>query len=275
MNKVFVWKRFLDDGTPLHFPTHADLLEQGVAATGARLVVIDPVTAFFDAAVAVNSDPSVRRALLPLARIAERHGCVVLMQRHLNKYGGYHALYRGGGSIGLCRSAWLAAPDPYAAGRCVLAEVKNNLAGRQPSLAYAFRPGKGGAAPTLTWHGPSPLTGDQLLAAAAAAPPALPKRERAGAFLKAALENGPRTFRDLWELARRERLSKQTLTRAKGDLGIRSVKVWAGGKRLSYWLLPYQQLPEGLTAEDATPELDEYLARLNEQYPPSAPLDDV
>jgi hypothetical protein len=30
-----------------------------------------------------------------------------------------------------------------------------------------------------------------------------------------------------------------------------------------------------VTADDATPELGEYLARLNEQYPPSTPLDDL
>ncbi len=49
----------------------------------------------------------------------------------------------------------------------------------------------------------------------------------------------------------------------------------AEGKRLSYWLLPGQELPTGLTPESDTPELDAYLARLSELYPPSTPLDDL
>jgi hypothetical protein len=52
-------------------------------------------------------------------------------------------------------------------------------------------------------------------------------------------------------------------------------QVQAEGKRLSYWLLPGQELPAGLTADSATPELDAYLAHLNEEYPSSTPLDDL
>jgi hypothetical protein len=85
----------------------------------------------------------------------------------------------------------------------------------------------------------------------------------------------PRTSRELWPLAQRARLSRRTLRRARGDLNIRCVRVCAEGKRLSYWLLPGQQLPSGLSPESATPELDEYLARLNEQFPRSTPLDDL
>jgi hypothetical protein len=277
MSKVFVWDRFSDDGEPVLFPKHAARLDRALAATGARLVVLDPVTSFFDAGVNINSDPSVRRALQPLDCIARERRCALLFHRHLNKYGGHQALYRGGGSIGLvgaCRSAWLVGPDPHDAARCVLAEVKNNLAGRQPSLVYAVS-GVEGAAPTLTWHGTSPLTAGQLLVAAAAAPPPILARERARAFLTAALEKAPRTSRDLWPLAQRARLSKRTVKRAKADLGIRSVRVCADGKRLSYWLLPGQELPDGVAPDSDTPELDAYLARLNELYPPSTPLDDL
>jgi hypothetical protein len=277
LDRVYVWDRFTDDGEPVRFPKHAARLDRALAATGARLVVLDPVTSFFDAGVNVNSDPSVRRALQPLDCIARERRCVLLFHRHLNKSGGHQALYRGGGSIGLvgaCRSAWLVAPDPHDPARCVLAEVKNNLAGRQPSLVYALAGGEG-EAPTLTWHGTSPLTAGQLLVAAAGAPPPILARERARAFLTGALEKAPRTSRERWPLAQRARLSKRTVKRAKADLGIRSVRVCADGKRLSYWLLPGQELPGGLTPESATPELDAYLARLGELYPPSTPLDDL
>jgi hypothetical protein len=248
-----------------------------VAQTGARLVVIDPVLAFLDQAVVVASDQSVRQALWPLKELAEAHRCAVLLVRHLNKSGGHRSLYRGLASIGfvgLCRAGWLVARDPQDPERRVLAEQKTNLAAGQPSLAYAVRAADG-AAPTLVWLGPSAWNADQLLAAAAGAPPPLPARERARAFLTAVLEKGPRTSRELWPLAQRARLSNRTVKRAKADLGIRSARVCADGKRLSYWLLPGQQLPDGVTPEAGTPELDEILARLNEQFPPSTPLDDL
>jgi AAA domain len=124
-------------------PADLDLLEQAIVRTDARLVVIDPVMAFLDQSVMVNSDQSVRRTLAPLARLARIHRCAVLLVRHLNKQGGFHALYRGGGSIGLlaaCRSGWLIGRDPHVPERRILAQVKNNLAGPQPSLAYELRP---------------------------------------------------------------------------------------------------------------------------------------
>jgi hypothetical protein len=278
MDRVFVWHRHPDGARePLRFPQDAAWLDQAVSKTGARLVVIDPIKEFLDRSVNPASDQSVRGALSPLAELGERHRCAVLLQRHLNKSGGRRALYRGSDSIAfvsVCRSAWLVARDPQDPQRCVLAETKNNLGPARSGLAYAIR-GVEGAAPTVAWLGASPWTADQLVAAAAGAPAPLPERERAAAFLAAALEGGPRTSRELWPLAQRARLSKRTLRRARGDLKIRSVRVWAGGKRLSYWLLPTHELPAGVTPESATPELDELLARLNEQYPPATPLDDL
>ncbi len=89
------------------------------------------------------------------------------------------------------------------------------------------------------------------------------------------METGPRTSRELWALAQEQRLSKRTLRRAKLDLNIRSVRIWADGKRLSYWLLPGQQLPDSVPAEAVPPDLEEWLGPLREKYRPSTPLDDL
>lgn len=137
---------------PFRFPGHAPSLADAVARTGARLVVIDPIMAFLDRAVVTASDQSVRRALWPLAELAEVHRCTVLLVRHLTKSGKARSLYRGGGSIGIvgaCRSALLAARDPLNPARCVLGHVKSNLAALAPSLAYELRPGNDAAPPAL------------------------------------------------------------------------------------------------------------------------------
>ena len=195
------------------------------------------------------------------------------MHRHLNKTGAARALYRGGGSIGFlaaCRSGWLVAQDPAEPGRRVLAQVKNNLAPPQPSLAFSVEAHEG-AAPRLCWLGPSPLTADQLLAAEAGAASGACPRDRAVDFLSDLLQDGPRTSREVWEAARQVGLAKRTLYRARQQLGVRVERVQVDDRRLNYWLLPGQRLSPEAPASD----LEEWLAPLRERYPPSTPLDDL
>src|SRR5262249_11785028 len=127
----------------------------------------------------------------------------------------------------------------------------------------------------LDWLGPIPWTADQVLSTAAKTAPQIRLLELAREFLLEVLKDGPRTSRELWHLAQVRRLRRRTLHRAKKDLQIRSVRIWADGKRLSYWLLPGQQLPAGIAPETDVPDLEEYLAPLREQFPPATPLDDL
>src|SRR5205814_5040461 len=127
--------------------------------------------------------------------------------RHLNKRGGPRAAYRGGGSIGFvaaCRSGWLIAPDPQVPGRRVLAQVKNNLAPPQPSLAYEIV-AQEGAPPSLSWLGVSPPAAGQLLEGVIEVEYGGP-RERAKDFLESFLEDGARTVREIWAAAEEQGL---------------------------------------------------------------------
>src|SRR5271169_347688 len=84
LGRVFVWQRQRDDEPwPWRFPAQADRLDEALAQTDARLLVIDPITAFLDDSVLCASDHSVRRALAPLMYLAEKHRCTPLMHRHL------------------------------------------------------------------------------------------------------------------------------------------------------------------------------------------------
>jgi RecA-family ATPase len=279
MRRVFVLHRTAGlGGLPLRLPHQLHALDRAIARTGARLVVIDPIMAFFDAGVQIASDASVRQALLPLAELAARHDCVMLLVRHLNKSNGHRATYRGGGSIGflaMCRSAWLIAKHPrLPKSQRVLAEIKNNLCAAQPSLVYEVV-AEAGRLPTLRWHDSCCWTADQLLAAAArAVVPA--KVELAIDFLKSFLKDGPRLVPDIWAAAGEEHLRKATLQRAKKLLKISSHKVYIDRRQCNYWLLPHQELPAGavpVVAEDNS--LEHWLAPLREQFPPATPLDDV
>jgi hypothetical protein len=261
-------------GPPLRLPDQIELLGLVLARTRARLVVIDPVAAFLDATVCDASDRGVRRALGPLARLAEAHRCAVVLVRHLNKRGRGRSLYRGAGSIGFlgaCRSGWLVGRDPDDPARRVLAQVKNNLAPPQPSLAFALE-STGGPQPRLVWLGRSRWSADDLLRDDAPGSLTRP-RDRVAAFLAEFLRAGPRTSRDLWEASRERGLSKRTLYRARRELRIRIERVDAGGGHVNYWLLPEQCLPPELIAADA--DLEPWLGPLRRRFPPSSPLDDL
>lgn len=260
----------------LRLPEHTSVLDEALKRTGARLLVIDPLVAFLDPRLASGSDAGVRRALAPLAQLAERHGAAVLLVRHLNKSPGRSPIYRGGGSIGLlaaCRSGWLIARDPEQPAHCVLAQVKNNLAPPQPSLAYQVEKGEAEVL-SLSWLGPTDWTAAQLLAGVPRNPPRrLSPRECAREFLEGFLRDGPRTSRDIWTAALPLGLTERTLERVKQELAIRSVRVYSDGQRLSYWLLPGQEVPESVRR--GVLDLDYWLAERNAKFPAPTPLDEM
>lgn len=285
LDRVFVLDRNSPGITDLPcFPDGADFLDEVLTRTRARLAVLDPVMAFLDPRMIAGSEAAVRRVLAVLARLADRHRCHMQLIRHLNKTAGRRALYRGGGSIAFvaaCRSGWVVARDPREPQRCVLAQLKNNLAPPQPSLAYALtspapgveQPAGGGEQPLLSWLGPVAYTADELLAGLGVAQPVFSVHDRARDFLEAFLEEGPRTARAIWVAAQQQGLSERTLYRARQELGIRSTWVVMAGRPVSYWLLRDQQLPDSATGTVAD-DLEQWLAPLREQYPPLTPLDE-
>jgi hypothetical protein len=81
-------------------PEDVGELGAAVGEHKARLVIVDPLNAFLSGSIDSWKDHGIRRALAPLARVAEEHDCAVLVIVHLNKQRGGDPLYRIGGSIG-------------------------------------------------------------------------------------------------------------------------------------------------------------------------------
>src|SRR6266446_4150932 len=171
-------------------PDDLSAIERAITEVGARLVIIDPLVAFFGRAVNAYRDHDVRRALTPLVALAERTRAAVLAIRHLNKTRMARAKYRGSGSIGIigaARSALLVARDPEDPNRRLLAPVKGNLA--VPAAAVAFSLVPAGTTARVAWLGETAHTAETLLAQAA------PEVDRAALtdaiqFLQAALAGG-------------------------------------------------------------------------------------
>jgi hypothetical protein len=205
-------------------PTDLNSIERAIADVDARLVIVDPLMAYLSGRTDSHRDQDVRRAMAPLAAMAERTGVAVVVIRHLNKTAGGHPIYRGGGSIGIigaARSALLVAKDPEDDQLRVIASVKSNLGPAPDSLRYRMA----GTATTVTieWLGSSPFTATALLAA----PPMGDQRtalDEAKNFLRELLKNGQLPVKRVQAQAREAGISEMTLRRARQAIGITVAK---------------------------------------------------
>ena len=88
------------------------------------------------------------------------------------------------------------------------------------------------------------------------------------------LNEAPRTSEEVWQSAEQAGLSERTLFRAKSDLGVTTERVKLPDKRLSYWLLPQQDLPHDLkmaAAQEASREMMQRLLELGQKHAPKEP----
>ena len=226
-------------------PDDLEAIESALIATGAVLLVIDPLMAFLDGKVNSYRDQDVRRALAPLAAMAERLRVAVLVIRHLNKSSGGPAIYRGGGSIGLAGAARIVLAvgvDPEDETRRILAPVKANLSA--PSASLAYRLVAVNNVVRIDWLGTSDVTAEQMLAA----PVDDDERsamDAAADFLRDRLGDGePVEAKPLLHEARAAGHSDKTMRRAAKRLGVNTHdRAGFGPGFPSRWSLHGQKLP--------------------------------
>jgi AAA domain len=255
-SKVHVW-RPADDFT---VPDKVDRLAEAIGSTGARLVVLDPVSDFLG--VSMTDEQSVRRALRALARLAEATGCTVLCIRHLRKQEGGPAIYRGLGSVGVVAAArvvWLLGHHPRGEGRRVLAVTKSNV-GERP-VARAFR---------LTDRRIEWLAEETWMAAEDVRPTGEPSQAE---WLRTQLASGPKKMKRLVAEARVLGMSQRTLERAKEALQIVSKRYYEAW----YWCLPGQDPRSRFSSLRPLDEIDPEKEAVLEPIPPEerlGPVDD-
>ena len=230
----------------LTLPDHLPQLQDLVERTGANLIVLDPVVGHLSGNIDSHKDHSVRRALAPLAALAESTGAAILGVMHLNKSSSTDVLTRVAGSVAFgaaARSVLLLHSDPNAvedAPERVLIHGKTNLG--PPAVAVRLKvegrtiTTEGGEIETsgIAWLGDDPTA----TAARVLRGHQEPTREDAATdFLRENLADGPLLYSEIKALAAEEDITLATLKRAAKKLGIVSKKRFGG---VSSWSLPLQ-----------------------------------
>jgi hypothetical protein len=228
------------------FPEHLPALEELIVTCSADLVVLDPLMAFMPPRVAANLDQCVRQVLSPLALLAARTNCTILLIRHLIKKLLARALLRGQGSMGIIaavRTALLAAMDPDDPESRVLAVTKSNLALRPPALGFRSNASSSGPG-VIEWTGPVDLTADGLCQKKVTT--MVKARDRAIDWLRRELANGPRKRAELFARAAEAGIPERTLERAGSALPARSYQVYhkKSDTRECYWYDPDAPWPK-------------------------------
>jgi hypothetical protein len=240
----------------LSLQQHLPEIEQFIVENDIILLVVAPLLAF-TGRVDTHKTAEVRGLLSPLAAMAERTGCAVLLVMHPNKNSQEgNPLYRISASLDFAaaaRSVMLIAKHPDDPEQRVMATIKCNLTEHPEPMAFGF-PHDG----CFTWKGIADVDISRLLA-----PPVRDEdrneREEAKDFLKTLLADGPVPATQVHQESKQLNISSRTLTRAKADLGIVSLCSGTGvegqGKGRGKTATWYWRLPEHLlgTFKLATP----------------------
>lgn len=209
-------------------------LLEAIRQTNAKLIILDPLSAYIGESTSINSANEVRRQFRPLIDIAKEQGCAIVIVHHMNKAIGQKALNRGVGSVdivGAARSVLLVArTDKDRPDERILAQVKGNLA--PTGNAILFTVDEGG----IEWREETARTADEVLGnvfAAAGRPDE--QMQRAKETLSAILTDGiPKPQSEVMEKLKAVGVGESTAKKAKALLGVQSVKQ---GVRW-FWTLP-------------------------------------
>lgn len=221
---------------------HLWAIEQTIEAMNASLLIVDPLMSYLDAEVNANRDQDVRRVLSPVASMAERTGCAVIVLRHLNKAAGMSGLYRGGGSIGIIGAARVGLlahkdNDDATGQRRLLMVQKCNIGPEALTLVYRVVGVEGSDSSRIEWLGESSIT-----AASVMGQPIDPvDREDASdaeLWLRDILEGAAMSSNDVYKEGAKAGYSQRTLKRAKSSLGVKAVKQGYGKEGSWYWSMP-------------------------------------
>jgi hypothetical protein len=123
---------------PLKFPRDTTLLASEIVATGAKLVIIDPLSAFLGDGLKTDKPEDMGKVFYPLAAVAAATGCVIVIVDHTGKSDRDDLVDKILGSV-----------QKVNAVRSALVMVKSHEQGDDVRLLFHEKHNKSEGAPTL------------------------------------------------------------------------------------------------------------------------------
>ena len=211
-------------------------IEKAMQGFNPALMIFDPLQAYLGADVDMHRANEVRPVLARIGQLAEKYRCAVIFIMHNSKMGQNQALYRALGSIdipAIARSMLIIGKNPNNPNQKVLCHEKSSLASHGRSILFQINPECGG----LVFDGFSDLKADDVLN------PRKSSREKPSVKLEEAVEflndligeKGWAELKDIRALQEKYGISKNTMYRAKDELGLKNVSVGFSPK-YTYWV---------------------------------------
>ncbi|RVX45764.1 AAA domain-containing protein [Nonomuraea polychroma] len=236
-------------------PRDIEELADVIAENGVALVVLDPLMSMIGAGIDTHKERDARRALDPLAKLADRTGAIILGIAHFNKGSGTDAssLITGSGAFkNVARAVFGFARDPDDGTR-VMTQTKNSLGSQDlPSLAYTIEQAEIETRKGIANVGRLVFAGEADRSVSEILGQSLNSEERqekmtAVEFLKARLEGGRKVLtREIEEeAAQAHGISQRTLHRARKALGVVPDQMPTGRNGKSEWWLSLPQAANG------------------------------
>ena len=135
-------------------------LEEALAKTGAKVLILDPIQAYLGCGMDMNRANEARDMTKKLGALAEKYQCAILLIGHMNKASGNKAAYRGMGSIdffAVARSVLLVGRIEGEPNTRAVVQIKNNLAAFGHPKAFML------SETGFRWLGDYEITADEVL----------------------------------------------------------------------------------------------------------------
>ena len=135
-------------------------LEEALAKTGAKVLILDPIQAYLGGGMDMNRANEARDMTKKMGALAEKYQCAILLLGHMNKASGNKAAYRGMGSIdffAVARSVLLVGRIEGEPNTRAVVQIKNNLAAFGHPKAFML------SETGFHWLGDYEITADEVL----------------------------------------------------------------------------------------------------------------
>lgn len=203
-----------------------------------RLLIFDPLQAYLGADVDMHRANEVRPVLSKIGALAEKYQCAVILIVHGAK-AQHKALYKTLGSIDIpavARSVLMIVNDPNKAKGRILCHEKSSLAANGQSISFEIVPQFGG----VVFTGYSEIKADDVINAKAT------ERKKPSKTRDAVCDSLSELIGDIGymlvpgttSLCVQLKCTKDTLNRARKQLGLESKSVGFGKNRKTYWYYP-------------------------------------